>query len=96
MKHEVVVLVLWLIAIVATMLLVDDPTTFTRLAPIHAICMIGSVVNVRWARGARGGPTDTRSGAACPPSRHGVARRPRTGGSRGREVRDEVSAAPRS
>ena len=52
MKHEIAVLVLWLIAIVVTMLLVKEPGTFSRLAPVYAICTIGSVMNVRQARGA--------------------------------------------
>lgn len=53
MKHELAVLALWLIAIVTTMLLVHDPSTFSRLAPVFAVCTIGSVVTVRRAKARR-------------------------------------------
>lgn len=54
MRHEVIVLLLWFIAIVATLVITRDSGLFTYLGPVYAICMIGSVVTVRRARGARG------------------------------------------
>ena len=42
-----VVLVLWMIAILATLLIVKDSGAFTFLGPIQFICMLGCVVTVR-------------------------------------------------
>jgi len=50
MKSEFVVLALWTIAIAATVILVGDTGKFTYLAPVYAICAIGSVFTVRRAR----------------------------------------------
>jgi len=50
MKTEITILALWLIAIVATLIIVKDASRFTYLAPVYAICMIGSVVTVRRLR----------------------------------------------
>lgn len=47
MKATVVILLLWVIAIVTTLLVVNDPASFSILGPVYAICMIGSVVTVR-------------------------------------------------
>ena len=47
MQSVIIIVLLWLIAIIATMLLVADTGAFTFLAPVYAICMIGSVVTVR-------------------------------------------------
>ena len=49
MKHELAILALWLISIVATMLIVDEAGIFTYLGPLYAICTIGSVIIVRRA-----------------------------------------------
>jgi hypothetical protein len=49
MKHVAANLALWLIAIVVTFLLVPDAHVMTTLAPVYAVCMIGSVVTVRAA-----------------------------------------------
>ena len=43
----VVVLVLWMIAILATLLIVKDSGVFTFLGPIYFICMLGCVITVR-------------------------------------------------
>ncbi|MFQ5706355.1 MAG: hypothetical protein ACE5HO_02845 [bacterium] len=59
MKHELATLVLWFIAIVATMLLVREKTLFTYLGPLYAICTIGSLLIVRQAR-ARDGESKNR------------------------------------
>lgn len=54
MKHELVTAALWAIAILVTFLMVEDKDIITKLGPVFAICAIGSVVNVRAARGGRG------------------------------------------
>jgi hypothetical protein len=48
-KPEFVVLALWTIAIVATLLVARDGA-FTYLAPLFAVCAVGSVFTVRKAR----------------------------------------------
>jgi hypothetical protein len=53
MKHEFVVLVLWLIAIIATMILTGGDGKFTYLGPVFAICAIGSIITVRLAKTSR-------------------------------------------
>jgi hypothetical protein len=45
-------LALWLIALVTTVLLVPDRTVLTSLAPVFAICAIGSITILRKACGA--------------------------------------------
>lgn len=49
MKYIVTILALWLIALVATFLLVKDAAVFTYLGPLYAVCMVGSVITVRRA-----------------------------------------------
>jgi hypothetical protein len=49
MKHQLAVLLLWLIAIAVTLLTVRDAHAFSTLGPVFAVCMIGSVVTVRSA-----------------------------------------------
>jgi uncharacterized membrane protein len=49
MKHVLAVLALWLVAIVATIVIVRDAGTLTTLGPVYAVCAIGSVVTVRHA-----------------------------------------------
>ena len=46
---ELVVTLLWGLAIAATAALVD-PSVFTYLGPLYATCMIGSGVTVRQAK----------------------------------------------
>jgi hypothetical protein len=48
MKYELANLLLWLIAIIATILIVE--AKFTVLGPFYAICTIGSVIILRQAR----------------------------------------------
>jgi hypothetical protein len=54
-KFELAVLVLWLIAVVPTLLLVRQTGLFTYLGPLYFICMVGTVYIVRSAKGGRGG-----------------------------------------
>jgi hypothetical protein len=49
-RHEAVALVLWLIAIGTTLLEVG-PEHFTHLGPVFFVCMLGTIVTVRRARG---------------------------------------------
>ncbi len=49
MKHIVVVVILWCIAIVTTLLLVEKTGVFTYLGPVYFICMLGSIITVRRA-----------------------------------------------
>jgi hypothetical protein len=49
MKHQLAVLLLWLIAIAVTFVTVRDAHVLTTLGPVFAVCMIGSVVTVRAA-----------------------------------------------
>lgn len=46
-----VIVALWLIAIVATLVVVKDSGVFTFLGPVYFVCMLGSVVTVRNAVG---------------------------------------------
>lgn len=55
MKHELAILGLWAISIVATLLLVEGTAIFTYLAPLYTICTIGSVLTVRSARASAKG-----------------------------------------
>jgi hypothetical protein len=43
-------LALWLIAIIATLFVVNDKGLFTYLGPVYAICMVGSIITLRNAR----------------------------------------------
>jgi len=47
---EMIVAMLWLIAIVTTVAFTSGTGVFTFLGPVFAICMIGSIVTVRRAR----------------------------------------------
>ena len=47
MKAIIGVLLLWLVAIAATLLVVQDEADLTYLLPVLAICMIGSVFIIR-------------------------------------------------
>ena len=49
MKHQIAILLLWIIAIVVTFMNIDDSRLVTTLGPVYAVCMIGSVVTVRAA-----------------------------------------------
>jgi len=49
-KHELAVLGLWLLAVVPTLLLVQQTGLFTYLGPLYFICMVGSVYVVRSAK----------------------------------------------
>lgn len=49
---ELVTVVLWGIAAVATATVTSDTGQFTYLAPLFAVCAIGSVLTVRWAKGS--------------------------------------------
>jgi len=50
LKHEMAILVLWLVAVVPTLLLLRDTGLFTYLGPLYFICMVGSIYIVRHAR----------------------------------------------
>jgi hypothetical protein len=52
MRHELADAFLWAIAIVVTLLTVSQPGAFTVLGPVYAVCMLGSIVTVRAARGS--------------------------------------------
>ncbi len=49
-KYIWTVLLLWLIAILATFFILKDENAFARLAPVYLICMVGSILTVRWAQ----------------------------------------------
>lgn len=50
---KLTVVLLWGIAAVATALVTDGTGAFSYLAPVFAICAIGSVMTVEWS-GRRG------------------------------------------
>ena len=50
MKHELAVLVLWLIAAVVTLLVVEETGLYTYLGPLYFICMVSSIYVVRAAK----------------------------------------------
>jgi hypothetical protein len=50
MKFVIATLALWLIAIAATAWVVRETGSFTYLAPVFAVCAIGSVLVVQRAR----------------------------------------------
>lgn len=52
MKYALVILSLWLIAILTTLIIVQD-AVFSILGPVFALCTIGSVFTVRHATGER-------------------------------------------
>ena len=49
MKYQLTTAFLWAIAIAATFLIVKQENVLTVLAPVYAICMIGSIVTMRAA-----------------------------------------------
>lgn len=49
MKYQFAILGLWIIAIIATLLIIDEMAVFTYVGPLYAICTIGSVIIVRLA-----------------------------------------------
>jgi len=49
-KHELAILLLWLVAVVPTLLLLRESGLFTYLGPLYFICMVGSVYVVRHAK----------------------------------------------
>ena len=50
MKYTLTIIVLWFIAVVATAVLLRGSGLFTYLAPLYAICMIGSIWTVQKAQ----------------------------------------------
>jgi hypothetical protein len=54
MKYEVVTLLLWLIAILTTLVVTHGTGLFSILGPVFAFCMIGCVLIIRKARAAAG------------------------------------------
>ena len=50
MKYELASLGLWLVAVVPTLLLLQQTGLFTYLGPLYFICMVGSVYIVRSAK----------------------------------------------
>ncbi len=50
MKYELAILGLWLLAVVPTLLLIQQTGIFTYLGPLYFICMVGSVYIVRSAK----------------------------------------------
>lgn len=50
LKHELAVLLLWLLSVVPTFLLLRDTNFFTYLGPLYFLCMVGTVYIVRNAK----------------------------------------------
>ena len=50
MRYELTILVLWLIAILTTLIILRETTLFTYLGPVYFICMVGSILTVRAVR----------------------------------------------
>lgn len=50
MKYEMATLLLWLVAVVPTLILVNQSGVFTYLGPLYFLCMVGSVYIVRSAK----------------------------------------------
>lgn len=48
-KYEWATILLWLIALVATLLVVKDTGLFTYLGPVFFVCLLGSIMVVRGA-----------------------------------------------
>jgi hypothetical protein len=46
-RPELAVLVLWLVAIVSTVVVIDDTGRFTYLGPVYFVCTLGSLLVVR-------------------------------------------------
>jgi hypothetical protein len=49
MKYIITIAVLWLIAIVATLLFIGKADAFTYIGPVYFICLVGSIVTMRKA-----------------------------------------------
>lgn len=49
-KHEMAILLLWLLAVTPTLLLVHQTGAFSILGPLYFICMVGSLYVVRSAK----------------------------------------------
>jgi len=49
MKYLAVIVLLWAIALAATLWLVQEANTRSHLAPVYFICLVGSVLTVRHA-----------------------------------------------
>ena len=52
MKYVAATVALWALAILGTVLIVQDQQVFTYLGPLYAICMIGAIMIVRQAQGS--------------------------------------------
>ena len=50
MKHELAILVLWLLAVIPTLMMVYQSGLFTYLGPLYFLCMVGSIYVVRSAK----------------------------------------------
>lgn len=50
MRHEMAILLLWLVAVVPTLLLVHQTGVFRHLGPLYFICIVGSIYIVRSAK----------------------------------------------
>jgi len=50
LKFELAILILWLLAVVPTLMMVRQSGLFTFLGPLYFICMVGSVYVVRSAK----------------------------------------------
>lgn len=51
MRHELAVLMLWLIAAVVTLIVVKQAGLFSYLGPLYFVCAIGCIFAVRSAKG---------------------------------------------
>jgi hypothetical protein len=50
LKHEMAIVVMWLIAVVPTLLMLRESGIFTYLGPLYFLCMVGSIYIVRNAK----------------------------------------------
>jgi hypothetical protein len=50
MKYIAAILGLWSIALLTTLLIIDEAKVFTYLGPVYFICMVGSALIVRRAQ----------------------------------------------
>jgi hypothetical protein len=50
LKHELAVILLWLLAVVHTLILVHQTGVFTYLGPLYFICIVGTIYVVRSAK----------------------------------------------
>lgn len=49
MKYIITITVLWLIAIVTTILFVGKADAFNYIGPVYFICMVGSIITMKKA-----------------------------------------------